>query len=123
MARGRRILLLEPDETLARVLTVLLQHFGYQPEPVRDLIDALRVISNDPPAVIVADVGLPDRPGVTLVRALKADPGVRGVPVIGIEAEGALAEGAALDAGCAACLRSPLDTHRLLELLEIAVEG
>jgi CheY-like chemotaxis protein len=122
MARRPRILLVEPDETLARVLTVLLEYLGYQVEPASDEIEALRAVYHELPAAIVADAGPPARMGVNLARVLKADPATREVSVIGIEAEGEAAEGAALDAGCVACLRAPLDSQRLLSLLRAAIQ-
>jgi two-component system cell cycle response regulator DivK len=116
---GARVLIVESDTAVARALTVLLQHWGYQVETAADPIEALSATSRRLPAAIVGDVGLPGREGVLVARVLKADPATLAVPVIGIRAEDDSVVQAARTAGCVDCLREPLDTHQLLALLRL----
>jgi CheY-like chemotaxis protein len=114
-----RILLVESDDVLARVLTVLLQHWRYDVELARDSGEALSALGKGMPAAIVTDVALRGLDGLQLTRALKLDPLTRAVPVIAIQAEDAAQEQEAIAAGCAGCVGKPLDTHRLLALLSV----
>jgi two-component system cell cycle response regulator DivK len=116
---GARILVVESDGVLARVLTVLLQHWRFDVELARDSGEALSALGKALPAAIVTDVALSGLDGLQLTRALKLDPVTRAVPVIAIHAENAAQEQEAIAAGCAGCIGKPLDTHRLLALLRI----
>lgn len=114
-----RILVVEKDSVVARVLAVLLQHWGYEVEVAKDAGEALSAVNRVLPAAIVTDVSLPGLDGLQLTRALKSDPATRAVPVIAIHVENAAAEEEAIAAGCAGCVGKPLDTHRLLALLRV----
>jgi CheY-like chemotaxis protein len=118
---GSRILLVESDPTVARALTVLLEHWGYQVETAEDAMAALSAVSRELPAAIVGDVAAPGRDGMRVARALKADPATSVVPIVAFRAESDSVVQWALTEGCVDCLREPLDTHRLLALLQQAV--
>jgi CheY-like chemotaxis protein len=114
-----RVLVVENDGAVARVLAVLLQHWGYEVEVAKDAGEALSAVSRSLPGAIVTDVSLPGLDGLQLTRALKSDPATRAVPVIAIDVEDAAGQQEALAAGCAGCVGKPLDTHRLLALLRV----
>jgi CheY-like chemotaxis protein len=116
---GTRLLMVKNDAVVARVVTVLLERWGYEVETVRGVAAALAAVGRKLPAVIVTDVGLLglDDDGLHVARALKADPATREVPIIAIQAGDDTVEQGALAAGCDAFVGRPLDTHRLLKLL------
>lgn len=47
---------------------------------------ALAGLRSDPPDLVLLDIALPDIEGPALLRALRADPRLRGVPVIAVTA-------------------------------------
>jgi CheY-like chemotaxis protein len=116
---GATILVVEGDPTMARALTALLQHWGYQVTTAEDAIAAVVACSHELPAAVLADAGPPARDAVPVARSLKADLETRTVPIIGFQAEDDAAAQLALAAGCVECLLQPLDTHRLLALLRL----
>jgi CheY-like chemotaxis protein len=61
---------------------------------------ALAGLRSDPPDLVLLDIALPDIEGPALLRALRADPRLRGVPVIAVTAHAMSSDRARLlDAG------------------------
>lgn len=78
----------------------------------RQAIDATRRLR---PGVIVMDLAMPVMDGVTAIRALKADPETRGIPIVVLTAFELRDEAPrlALEAGCAEVLTKPVDVQLL----------
>jgi two-component system, OmpR family, response regulator len=66
-----RILIVEDDAPLARGLVALLRTAGHAVDHVASGEDALLVAGDEPYAVIVLDVGLPDLDGFAVLAALR----------------------------------------------------
>ena len=79
----------------------------------RQAIDVTRRLRPD---VIVMDLAMPVMDGVTAIRALKADPDTREIPIVVLTAFQPRDDAAlhALEAGCAEVLTKPVDV-KLLE--------
>ena len=71
-AAYRRVLLVEDDESLCRVVARNLEARGIAVRCVQSVGAALREIAAARPDLIVLDINLPDRPGWELCRALAA---------------------------------------------------
>jgi CheY-like chemotaxis protein len=67
-------------------MTYLLQAFGHQVRVARDGAEGLARAQAEQPQVIICDVQIPKIDGFALVRQLKDDPSLRGVPVIAVTA-------------------------------------
>ena len=81
-ARATRILVAEDSPTQAQRLLHILRRHGYEADAVADGREALHRASEDPPALIISDVIMPELDGYDLTRALKASPALREIPVI-----------------------------------------
>ena len=103
---GARMMLAEYLE-LAAGFRVLTAANGSQ------AIDVTRRLGPD---VVVMDLAMPVMDGVTAIRALKADPETRGIPIVVLTAFQLRDDATrhALEAGCAEVLTKPVDV-RLLE--------
>lgn len=105
----RTILLVEDDELLRDAFKLLLEDAGYQVIEAGTAAQALALTQERLPALVVLDLGLPDRPGLDVVRTLKANPELREIPVVALTGRaGGSAERECLDAGCDRFLTKPV---------------
>jgi DNA-binding response OmpR family regulator len=73
------VALIEDDVPIQKALARALEQRGHVVEVFARPLQALGAISNEPPDVVVLDLGLPDLDGMELLKMLRA---VRDVPVI-----------------------------------------
>lgn len=70
--RSTRILLVEDEPLTAEVFARALMRDGHVVDVARDGLQALRVLREHPPSVVVLDMSLPARSGADVVRDLRA---------------------------------------------------
>ncbi|MDJ0275346.1 response regulator [Sphingomonas sp. 2R-10] len=107
-----RILIVEDDAALARGIVALLRAAGHAVDHVATGEDALMVLSDEPYALTILDVGLPDIDGFAVLQALRR----RGdrVPVLMLTARDALDDRVrGLDLGADDYLRKPFAPEEL----------
>jgi len=117
---GLRVLLVEDDPSTQDALQAILVRGGAEVSVVANAHDAVRLIENWQPDVIVSDIGLPDQDGYDLIRRVRAlAPGRGGsIPAVAVTAYARDDERRrALAAGFQAHLAKPVDPHSLLEAL------
>ncbi len=74
--------------------------------------------------LVLLDLDLPDRPGIEVLRALRADTRMRDVPVIVVSAETRPQRiDDCIDAGASQFLAKPIDGGLLLRAVEMALKG
>jgi CheY-like chemotaxis protein len=76
------VLVIEDDPGAVRLLRTYLEAEGYEVEVAADGEAGLAAARACPPAAILLDVLLPGMDGWEVLRNLKADPGLRDVPVV-----------------------------------------
>ena len=81
--QNRRVLLVEDNETTARVMARLLRQMSHQVETAGDIASAIRAAEAEPFDLLISDVGLPDGSGLDLMRRLKEQYGIAGIAVTG----------------------------------------
>ncbi len=79
---GRNILLVEDDQFLAKILGKTLESNGYNVTYAITGKEGLTKADHADPQLIVLDIILPDIDGFELLGKFKANPRVKGVPVI-----------------------------------------
>lgn len=88
MTRTQRILVVEDEPDLVRLLEFNLTQAGYEVQAVQRASDALKAAQADPPDLVLLDLMLPDGSGTDVCRVLKTTPTTRAVPVIMVTARG-----------------------------------
>ncbi len=78
----KQILLVEDSLTMQKVVEITFAHEDYRITTARDADEAFARLREQRPDVILADAGLPGKSGYDLSAAIKADPGMREIPVI-----------------------------------------
>ena len=77
-----RILMVEDDGLLAEILVRKLEHEGFLCEHVTDARQAARVIADEPVDLVLLDLVLPGKDGMTFLHELKQDDRSRNIPVV-----------------------------------------
>jgi CheY-like chemotaxis protein len=77
-----RILIAEDDASLRRLLEMRLTLDGYATRAAADGADALAMLDDWTPDVVVADVMMPRLSGLSLCRAIREEPRLAAIPVI-----------------------------------------
>jgi CheY-like chemotaxis protein len=82
-----RILVVEDQDSIRRMIEALVQARGYEVTAVSSGVKALDVASTHPPDMVLLDLNLPGQfDGFDVCTRLRADPLTRAVPVVIISA-------------------------------------
>lgn len=77
-----RIQIVEDDETIAELLKYNLKREGYMVLHADNGEDALIDIRTQKPDLVILDWMLPDTTGIDIVRQMRFDPQIKGIPII-----------------------------------------
>ncbi len=113
--RHTLILVVEDDGRLVTLVTRLIETLGYAVLAVDSGEKALALIAAEPPAGVLLDLGLPDIPGIEVLRRMKSDPASAGIPVYIISGMADTGEAAAL--GADGYIRKPITRDAILAAL------
>lgn len=113
-----RILVIEDDPPSLELMLSTLSAFGFNVIGAATGLTGLERARAERPDLIVCDIQLPDIDGLLVAQALKSDPMLRHVPLVGASACAAPDDRAdAAAAGFDAYLTKPLDFAQLLSTL------
>ena len=119
MTAGAPILIVDDNASNTKLLAFLLTSKGYQVRTAASAPEALAVLEEFQPALILMDIQLPGMDGLTLTRQLKADPRTSGILVIAATAYAMKGDAErARAAGCDGYITKPIDTRRLPQEIE-----
>jgi CheY-like chemotaxis protein len=118
-AKPHTILLVEDNLHNRRIFSGVLTHHGYRVREAKTGNEALQLAREDPPALILMDLSLPEMDGWTATRQLKADPSLRHIPIIALTAHAMAGdEERAKEAGCDGYLAKPISPKRVVKEVE-----
>jgi two-component system, OmpR family, KDP operon response regulator KdpE len=119
MTPRSRILLVDDEVAIQRAVGPLLRSRGYDVDVAGTGGDALRMIAEQPPDLIVLDLGLPDLEGTEVCRRVRA---TSKVPIVVLSARGAEADKVnALDLGADDYVTKPFGPEELLARIRVAL--
>ena len=79
-------MIVDDDPTIRSALEALLEDEGFAPQTASNGQEALRMVHDNPPSLILMDLMMPVMNGIDAVRELKADPRTSAIPVIAMSA-------------------------------------
>jgi CheY-like chemotaxis protein len=124
--KGLKILIVEDDGDTRELLRVLLETQGGEITAASSVVEALDAYDRSRPDVLVADIGMPEYNGYTLIGRVRARDRERGsiVPAIALTAYGtAIDRDTVLSAGFQVHIPKPFDpTHLVSVILNLASE-
>jgi len=111
-ARPPKILVVDDEPHIRTLLRATLGRAGYAIAEAANAREALSAKSIDKPDLILLDLGLPDRDGLELITALRAEP--RSALIVVSARDQTEQKVAALDLGADDYVTKPFDTEELL---------
>jgi chemosensory pili system protein ChpA (sensor histidine kinase/response regulator) len=117
--RAPLVMVVDDSLTVRRVTQRLLLREGYRVALAKDGLDALELLADEVPAVMLCDIEMPRMDGFDLLRNLRAEPRWSNLPVIMITSRIASKhQDHARDLGVDHYLGKPYDEEQLLGLLK-----
>jgi len=116
-----RVLVVDDNPTNLKLASDVLEAAGYQVLKAADAEEAVVVIQETKPDLILMDIALPGMDGLTLTRLLKADQETHDILIVALTAFAMKGDDRkAFEAGCDGYISKPIDTRRLpLQVAEI----
>jgi PAS domain S-box-containing protein len=122
--RQSTILVVEDDTTALNLVSDLLRRSGYLVWQAEDLAGAIERLAAGAPSLVLLDIRLGAEDGLEVARRLRADPGMRNLPILALSAD-AMQHDAdrALEAGCDGHLAKPVLARELLGRIHALLEA
>lgn len=118
------VLVVEDDPDLGEAMVTFLKEEGLEALLARDGDQAMRMVDDLSPAVMVLDLMMPRRDGFSVLRELRADGRIGSLPVIVVTAIFGLSERLyATELGAADYLTKPFELDDLLARVRALVPG
>ena len=121
---GHRVLVVEDDASLRRLLELRLMAEGHTVRLAEDGCAGLDMVRSWRPDVVVSDVMMPRMSGLSLCRAMRADGELHDLPVILLTARQFDSDvQAVLDLGGISFMNKPFSATALLAAVDDSVRG
>lgn len=108
-----RILVVDDDPTLCRLYEQFLKEEGYETITAANGADALSVLVEKQPDLVVLDVMMPVLDGVSVAKLMRENPATEGIPILLVSASPFLPQWAK-KANVQSQLSKPFDLDRFL---------
>ncbi|MCF6155183.1 MAG: response regulator [Candidatus Brocadia sp.] len=116
---GKNVMVVEDNEKNRKLMRVVLKAKGYNVIEAITGEEALAILKNQKPDIILMDIQLPGIDGLTLVKQIKADAITKDIPIIAVTAYAMKGdEQKILDTGCNAYVSKPINTQELPLIIE-----
>jgi two-component system, OmpR family, alkaline phosphatase synthesis response regulator PhoP len=115
----RKILLIDDETFLLRVLLVRLKHWGYDSIGAENGKEGLAIMRKNKPDLIILDKEMPGMNGEEVVRIVKGDPELKQIPIIMISADVENIDACAKRCGIAQYLTKPCEPEDLLAMIQM----
>jgi two-component system, cell cycle response regulator DivK len=113
------VLLIEDNEQNLELAQFLLEQAGHRVHVARDAAEARLRIDEEPPGVILLDMDLPGTDGLTLVKELRARPGLERVPIVAVTAHAMRGDrDRFLSRGCDGYIPKPIQVKQFVAEVE-----
>jgi two-component system chemotaxis response regulator CheY len=115
---AKHVLTVDDSKTMRDMVSYTLRSAGFKVSEAEDGQKALQLLGTGPVDLVITDLNMPKMDGVGLIRALRADPKHRWVPILMLTTESDPAkknEGRA--AGATGWLVKPFNPTKLIELI------
>ena len=113
------VMVVEDNEKNRKLVRVVLKAKGYNVIEATTGEEALNLLKNQKPNIILMDIQLPGIDGLTLVKQIKADAITKDIPIIAVTAYAMKKDKQKfLETGCDAYVSKPINTQELPLIIE-----
>lgn len=124
MAQGKKVLAVDDERHIVRLIQVNLERAGYQVATAFDGPEALKKVETDKPDLIVLDVMMPRMDGFEVLKRLQANPETREIPVVMLTAKAQDADVfRGWSSGVSAYLTKPFNPLELITFVKRILSG
>ena len=111
-----RVLIIEDEPNIAESLSFILQRADFDIDTALDGTEALRCLRKQTYSVLILDIMLPGISGFDVLRSVRSDKALEGLPVIVLTAKGQAADRKAAEAtGATAFITKPFSNAEVVE--------
>ena len=111
----KRVVLVEDNESTIDVVEMELKCLGYDVTTAKDGLEALKIIGELAPDLVIMDIQMPKMDGFEAVRQIRANPKIQNVPILAATAKALKGDREkCLAVGCDGYIAKPF-THRELD--------
>lgn len=115
----KKIFYVEDDENIRELVLYALKSSGFESRGFENSWDFYQALKRETPDLILLDVMLPDEDGMTILRKLRSDAGLKGIPVIMLTAKGSeLDKVTGLDLGADDYISKPFSVMELISRIK-----
>ena len=120
----QKILVVEDNELNLKLFCDLLRAHGYAAEPVRDGREAIDRARAFVPDLVVMDIQMPHISGLELIEQMKADAGLKHIPIMAVTAYAAKGDEERIrDAGAEGYVSKPISVMRFVAAVAALLEA
>ena len=113
---AKHVLLIEDEPNIIEAIRFILSRDGWTVKTHSNGADAVDIVKQRKPDVVILDVMLPGKSGYDILRELRNDPDVNGLPVLMLTARGQTKDREIAErAGCDAFMTKPFSNADVLE--------
>ncbi|WP_299788218.1 response regulator [uncultured Marivita sp.] len=113
---SKQVLLIEDEPNIIEAISFILSRDGWTVKTHSNGADAVELVKQRQPDVLILDVMLPGKSGYDILRELRDDPISAGVPVLMLTARGQTKDREIAErAGCDAFMTKPFSNADVLE--------
>lgn len=116
--RAPLILVIEDDQSVQQLLSLILQGEGYEVIAARDGLEGLVKLELAHPSLVIVDLMMPNISGDRVIEEVRSDPRLKAVPLLVVSGRHDLHESFDHILGAENVLAKPLDTEKLLARVE-----
>jgi two-component system phosphate regulon response regulator PhoB len=111
----QHILVVEDEPSIAELISINLTHAGYTVSRALQADEALLLLRNTKPDLVILDWMMPGKSGVQFARELKSNPATQAIPILMLTAKGEEADKVlGLDAGADDYVTKPFSPKELV---------
>lgn len=115
MSAGGTVLLIEDNEQNRYLATYLLEHAGFKVVSAESGREALSLVTDLTPVIILLDIQLPGMDGYQVARELRTREALKAVPIVAVTSYAMIGDKEkALEAGCTGYIEKPIDPERFV---------
>lgn len=118
----KTVMIVEDEEDAAELFAEMMRISGYRVVKTSKSVPAIEIMTAEKPDVILLDIMMPEVSGLDILRAMRHDPALAGIPVVIITAKGMPADiKNGMEAGASTYLTKPVGFLDLKEAVERAL--
>lgn len=115
----KNVMVVEDNEKNRKLMRVILKAKGYSVIEATTGEEAMTILKNQKPDIILMDIQLPGIDGLTLIKQIKGAVVTKDIPIIAVTAYAMKGdEQKILDTGCDAYMSKPINTQELPLIVE-----